>query len=881
MTYEFFGHTYTLLQPAWLWPLVFLPLLWLPLYWLRHRRVLLSAALLRSLAAVLIFVALAGLSRQRIIAEHKLALVAAIDVSDSIAPEGRAWTQEYLARVMKALEPGDEFAALSFAAEAHVLVPLGGATDVMLPPETLPRAPAGEGDGTNIARALERAFSLYPQEAEKRLLLLTDGNETTGAARRLIALARQMGVKIFPVIPPSAPHPEVSLGKLIVPSLVHEGSTFSLRLVVHNGNETPVRGRASILADDQPLTRQAVTLEPGLSVLEVPVQILRHGNYLLRAEVEAVPDTIADNNHQSASLAVAGKIRALVIMDNPKTQLAPALQMKEIEVEVRQPGGIPTQITELLAYNCLVFDDIGSNGITPQQMAAVESYVRDFGGGFLMTGGQGTFGDLGYKGTAIERTLPVTFQEQPPQKKKRTPIALFVVIDRSNSMGYNSKVRGLHDGQKMQYAKQAAIEVLNQLQDTDYAGVIAFDSEPYLLSSLARLSENRFELLNKIAQLQYGGGTDFYGALETAAEQLGQTRGAIRHIMLLTDGDSNRNAADHYPLVAAIAQRQITITTIRIGSDTVNLELLSYISEQTGGRFYHVADAEALPQLLVKDTKQAIRESGEEEDEPKEVKPHVGIRGQILQGLENFPALEEFMVTQAKTGADVQLYTDVHAEHEPLLVTWQYGLGRGVAVPFDPSGSGSSEWIKWAGFGKFWSQAVRWAIREQTPWDYRLSAQQRGGRTILQVESSESDAESIWQARLPQGTPSDELTFVPIAPRVYEATLPLKRQGSFPVTITKRKDGKVVTQRTEMVMVSAAPHESLEEYRRQDANRDLLRELAEGTGGRIDPDPSELIAQKREGHKILIHPLDSYLIVIGLLLLLGDIAIRVLFGPPV
>ena len=193
MTYEFFGHTYTLFNSAWLWPLVFLPLLWLPLLWLRHGRVLLSAALLRSLAAVFVFAALAGLSRQTMLAEHKLALVAAIDVSDSIAPEGRAWTQEYLARVVKALEPGDEFAALSFAVDAHVLVPLGGAADVTLSAETLQSAPAGEGSGTNIARALERAFSLYPQEAEKRLLLLTDGNETTSAAKRLIALARQMG----------------------------------------------------------------------------------------------------------------------------------------------------------------------------------------------------------------------------------------------------------------------------------------------------------------------------------------------------------------------------------------------------------------------------------------------------------------------------------------------------------------------------------------------------------------------------------------------------------------------------------------------------------------------------------------------------------------
>jgi len=137
------------------------------------------------------------------------------------------------------------------------------------------------------------------------------------------------------------------------------------------------------------------------------------------------------------------------------------------------------------------------------------------------------------------------------------------------------------------------------------------------------------------------------------------------------------------------------------------------------------------------------------------------------------------------------------------------------------------------------------------------------------------------QARLPQGTQSDELTLIPVAPRMYEATLPLRYQGNFPVTIMKRKDGKVVNHTTEMVMVSQAPGESLEEYRQQPANRDLLGALAEGTGGRIDPDPSELVSQKREGHKILIHPLDNYLITVALLLLLGDIALRVLRGPPV
>jgi len=880
MTYELFGSTYIFLYPEWLWLLALLPLLWLPLFWQQRRAVLFSAVVLRSLAVILITAALAGFSRQTTLSEHKLSLVAAVDISDSIAAEGRVWMKEYLDRLVKTLGPDDEFAVLSFAADTQLLTPPGPPSEAKFPAQSLPSSPGGQGGGTNIARALERAFALYPEGGEKRLLLLTDGNETSGAAKRDITLARQMGVKIFPVIPPSGQHPEVSLEKFITPPLVREGSAFDLRLVVRNGNEKAVRGTVTVWANEQSLTRQDLTIEPGLSVLEIPAQISQKGNYLLRAEVKATPDTVDGNNHQNANLAVAGKIRALVITDNPKTHLARALQLKGVEVEFRRPEGLPTQLSELLDYNCLVFDDIGRGGISAQQMAVIEGYVRDFGGGFLMAGGMRAFGDLNYKNTTIERILPVTFQEQRPKKKKRTPIALFVLIDRSNSMGYNSKVRGLHDGQKMRYAQKAATELLSQLQDTDYAGAIAFDSEPYLLSPLAKLSDNRADLISKIARLQYGGGTDFYGGLETAADQLSQVRGAIRHIILLTDGDSNRAVADHYPLVATIAQRQITITTIRIGDDSVNLQLLSYMSNKTGGRFYHVEDVEVLPQLLVKDTKQAIREKDDDEG-PKEITPRVGERGQILQGLENFPSLDEYMLTKPKDGSDVQLYTDVHTEHDPLLATWQYGLGKVVVVTFDPSGSGSADWIRWDGFGKFWSQAVRWAIRDETPWDYRISARQRGDRTVLQAESYDNDEDGILQARLPRGAHTDELTLLPIAPRVYEATLPMKRQGSLQVTLLKRRGSQIVNQKNETVMISQSPGESLEEYRQQHPNRDLLRELADGTGGRIDPELDEVVAQKREGQKKLIHPVDNYLIMASLFFLLGDIALRVLLGPPV
>ncbi|MGH7964670.1 MAG: hypothetical protein ACRERD_23140, partial [Candidatus Binatia bacterium] len=152
---------------------------------------------------------------------------------------------------------------------------------------------------------------------------------------------------------------------------------------------------------------------------------------------------------------------------------------------------------------------------------------------------------------------------------------------------------------------------------------------------------------------------------------------------------------------------------------------------------------------------------------------------------------------------------------------------------------------------------------------------------VLQVESFDSDEDGILYVRLPRGAHSDELTLMPVAPRVYETTLPVKQPGSFSVTIIKRKDGKVVNQKNETVMVNQTPGESLEEYRQQHPNRDLLRELAAGTGGRIDPGLEELAAQKREGYKKLTHPLENYLIAASLFLLLGDIAWRVLLGPPV
>src|SRR5262249_46212330 len=156
-------------------------------------------------------------------------------------------------------------------------------------------------------------------------------------------------------------------------------------------------------------------------------------------------------------------------------------------------------------------DDVGSAGLEPSAQAALARWVGR-GGGLVVTGGAHLFGDPGLVGGPLERVLPVTLQSQAPEPKEREPSALSILVDRSHSMGFAEP--GVQAGDKMEYAKRAALAVMGQLSPSDLVGAIAFDSEPYELGALRPVGESREALTASIRALRYGGGTDFKRALE-------------------------------------------------------------------------------------------------------------------------------------------------------------------------------------------------------------------------------------------------------------------------------------------------------------------------------------------------------------------------------
>src|SRR4030095_9537555 len=113
----------------------------------------------------------------------------------------------------------------------------------------------------------------------------------------------------------------------------------------------------------------------------------------------------------------------------------------DIKVDVRPPEGMPTSLSDLQNYELLILSNVPATSLKLSQMEIARTYVQDLGGGFIMLGGDQSFGLGGYYKTALEEILPVRSDFE--KEKEKPSLAMALVIDKSGSMG----------GEKIELAK--------------------------------------------------------------------------------------------------------------------------------------------------------------------------------------------------------------------------------------------------------------------------------------------------------------------------------------------------------------------------------------------------------------------------------------------
>jgi uncharacterized membrane protein/secreted protein with Ig-like and vWFA domain len=815
--------TYQIIDPLYLLLLLLLPGFWAVSYFKYEylpRPQFYLVNLTRSLVIILLVLALSGL-RIPLKAFRNLVLVYVMDSSDSIRDFDRAWMQNFMIRTTGALKVEDKAGLISFAGGSNVeLSPIirAEAERALATKRNLKKI---GGEFTNIFGGIQAALAMLPRNAVGRIVLLSDGNENLEEAQKAAQLARDLGTKIYPILLPERKYHDILLDSFNIPETAKEGEAFRLKVTVLNTSDVSTTGGLEIFHENVLISKETLNLSPGLNSYERSYTISDPGTYQFSAVVDSVMDSDRRNNKMVTSITVRGRSRILVVDGEgaKKSFLSKALKFKDISVVVKGVEGLPQTLAELGEYDLLILNNVPAKEVERNQMEMIQQYVRNFGGGFVMVGGEHSFGSGGYTKTIVEDILPVNSEENISYKFKQA--LLYLVLDHSSSMR----------GEKIQLAKKAALRVLKQLKDHDMLGVILFDSTFHEILPLTIVHKNRRKIAAQINRITTSkGGTNIYPALESAYNGLKSAQKGfknlpiqVKHIILLTDGKTY--GGDFTGLAKAIAKARMTVSGIAIGYKA-DVQLLAQISKLGKGLFHHPSDINKLPNVFSVDLENAISKAPFVE---RVFKPKKKGEGKMLKGIKDFPPLKGYMVTTGKPGADILLESTTRGINDPVLATWRYGIGKTTAYTSDVDARWSAKWIEWDEFSKFWSQVARYTMRQKYPVSYRLSAKRipQGAILIAESRGKENPAGELVGGLVSPDGKSQDIYFKKTAPGRYEAQVKIEQFGKYLANIREKKDGKIYTFSTQGLVISP----SLPEYRKFSPNKELLKKVASITGG--------------------------------------------------
>jgi len=168
-------------------------------------------------------------------------------------------------------------------------------------------------------------------------------------------------------------------------------------------------------------------------------------------------------------------------------------------------------------------------------------------------------------------------------EKRRKPMNLSVVIDRSGSMS---------DQRKMEYAKKAFVSLVDQLQSNDILSIVIYDDVVEVIRCAQKIGNDKQSIKRLIDEVYPRGSTNLGGGLVEGLRQSEKYAGKefVNRVVLLSDGLANVGITDPVEL-NRIAKRyrnkSISVTAMGVGLD-YNENLMMGISESGGGNYYFI-----------------------------------------------------------------------------------------------------------------------------------------------------------------------------------------------------------------------------------------------------------------------------------------------------
>lgn len=861
-------------QPIWLWVIV-IGLLASLIGWrvLRGlptaRRAVVVGARFASFACLAL--ALAGIERVR--TSDRVAVIAVVDTSGSIegyadlgmtgsltTGDGEPITIDQAALSFIALgtqeyEDDDRLGIIAFDGRPALVThprPVDALQDLSFESQSV--------DGTDIASALQRAQSMISADSRGRIVLISDGVSTHG---NLEAASITTPIDVVPI--EYRVEREVLVESVDIPARVTQDSLMPVRVTLRSTG--PANGYLRIIVNNQTINLDPQTPSGGLPLslkggvepvsLNVPIGSGRVHRVRAVWEPErdssdvALGDTNILNNESTALTLTNDHGRAMVVTQSATEEAQPLINTLESSgwtVDTFLPAEVPADLLGLEPFDLVVLVNTPRDAMNQEIEPALDSYVRTLGGGLLFIGGYEALGAGGWNASLEESSfrtntnsaqrsasedtngliadlLPINLEI--PDDVVTTHAAVAIVLDSSGSM--KRAVMGSSRSQQS-VANNSAASAIGVLDPSDMVTVISFSNSPRLVVPITT-NDDPEGISDRIKKIVSGGGTNLVPALELAGQQLMSVESKTKHIVVLSDGESQNT--ERFPGIARRLKEQgIKVSTITIG-DQADEASMRRIASDSGGVYYRVVNPAVLPRIFLK----AVRVLRRPMVREGAIRPAImeATSPMLVQGAgQQIPGLTGLVLTEFKTDDPRVMVPIVSEQGEPILAGHQVELGR-VGVFTSDVSNWAQSWVGSESFEQFWTHLAQWAGRTQDPGIGELTVSRSdgaGGGLVIDYSAIDDagvpiDGLSVNTKIFAEGS-TQQIDLVQTGPGQYRAELESVPSGDHVVVATPKQGTKAIRP-----TIGAVHIDDHTEFDTLESDRAALERLATKTGGRV------------------------------------------------
>lgn len=708
-----------------------------------------------------------------------------------------------------------------------------------------------DGSGTDLQTALSVAANAIPKHTRKRMVLLSDGYQTEGDALAQARILKAQGIKVD-IVPLERPErEEVQLSQLSLARYIHTNTEYDITVTVDATVDTSVR--VKLYKGNDMIADEEVEVTAGENKIVFADKTETGGSVLYRAEVISAKDTIRKNNKAYAYTYITDVPKILLVeKDGSGEQWETLLENAQVNVTKVSAEGMPTGMDYLGLYDGIILANVSIKDMPKGIADKLKNYVKDLGGGLLVCGGENSYALGEYQSTPLEEILPVDMKLR--SEGEEPSLGMVLVIDRSGSM-----MEGQYGISKLELAKEAAIRSLDSFKPQDELGVIAFDDQPQWAVEMKQVGQGRQAIEQGIGMIQAGGGTSILPALQEAHRVLSGSNTKQKHILLLTDGQAEQSG--YSQLIGYMKQSGITLSTVAVGSGA-DTKLLEQLAKEGKGRYYFTNEFTDLPEIFAKETLLA----GKDYIKNRTFYPTVEEDSPILDGISEVARLDGYIGTSAKARADVLLKSDIE---EPILATWQFGLGRSAAWTSDMEGKWTAKWLSSREGSTIARNTLSWVMKKQADTAIETKAEREEGGCRLTISMPyDKKIDALEAVIFSAEGEKQQVALAMESPGVYSALLEEAEEGAYIVNLQmKQKDGTTQWKQTGFHL----PFPKEYDIRFYDKGEDLLLKIAQTTGGQVLEKGEDVFLQEAEA----LHTgtdISDLLLILGGILFLMDIA---------